>query len=102
MLFQMFIANKVLIANKVSVVKSSDEYIEKSVEPKIRKLSKTKKLFKSKKLKSKKLFKSQKLKSKKMVKSKKPSKSGNLFKFNAKKIQPSFLLSNSSVALNCL
>ena len=52
--------------------------------------------------KSLKLSKSENLKGKKLAKSKKPSKSGNLPNFDAKKASPSFLISEARSAFNCL
>ena len=57
-LSQVFVANKVLAANKIDIVEGGGKLIEKSVELKTRKLLKGQKLSKSKNLKGKKLSKS--------------------------------------------
>ena len=82
MLSQVFVVNKMLAANEVGSIKSSDESIEK-----YRKLSKTGKLFKSQKL--------AKLR-------KKLSKNENLLNFNAKKNGPSFLTPDARMTFNYL
>ena len=79
---QVFVTNKVLIIDEVGGIEGDDESIKKCG-----KSSKTRKLFKFQK--------STKLK-------KKLSKSGNLPNFNAKKNEPSFLISNAKMAFNYL
>ena len=76
MLLQVFIANEMLVANKVSGVKGGDKLIKKCG-----KSSKFQKLAKS---------------------GKKLSKSGNSSNFDTKKNGPSFLTPNTRMAFNCL
>ena len=92
-LFQIFVANGMLAANKFSDIKGGDKLIEK-----YGKLSKTRKLFKSRNSKSEKLFKSQKL----AKSEKKLSKSENLHNFNVKKNRSSFLTPKIRAAFNRL
>ena len=89
---QMLIANKVLAINEVDGVKDSNELIEKS-----EKLIKIGKLLKGLKL-----SKSRNSNGKKLAKSKKPSKSGNLFNFNGKEADLSFLIPKARIAFNRL
>ena len=77
MLFQMLIANKMLVANKVGSIKGG-ESTQKSVESKCGKLFKSQKLARSKKL----------------------SKSGNSPNFIAKEARPSFLTSGARKVFN--
>ena len=95
----MFIANKVLVTNKIGGIEDGDKLIKKYKKLlKTRKLLKSRKLSKSKNLKDKKLSKFQKL-----IKSKKKlSKSRNLPNFDIKKNKLNFLISNTKIAFNCL
>ena len=81
-LLQIFVANEVFAANKVSGIEGGNKSIEKC-----EKLSKTGKLSNSQKS----------AKSRKKL-----LKSGNLPNFSAKKNEPSFLTPNTKTALNCL
>ena len=72
-----------LIANKIDGIKG-DELFQKSIKPKIRKLSKTRKLSKFQKL----------------ANSKKILKSRNLLNFSTKEAGPSFLTSSTRKAFN--
>ena len=98
-LLQVFIANKMLIANEVSGIKGGNESIKKCKKlSKIRKLLESLKLSKSGNLKGKKSS-----KFRKSAKSrKKLSTSKNLSNFDTKKNKLSFLIPNARTAFNCL
>ena len=83
--------------NDICSIENSDQLIEKFIKPKTRKLLKIKKLFKFQKL-----FKLKKPKSEKLAKFKKPSINRNLFYFDIKKIELSFLISNAKTTFNRL
>ena len=84
---QVFAFNKMLITNKVGVIKGNGELIQKSMELKTEKLLKSQKLSKSQK--------SAKLE-------KKLSKSENLLNFDPKKNKPNILTPKARIAFNRL
>ena len=56
MLLQMFVINKILIANKIGYIKGGDELIEKFIKPKPRQLLKNQKIISVPKIFSTKIF----------------------------------------------
>ena len=87
----MFITNKIFTASMISNIEGSNKSIKKFIELKIRKLFKFQKLSESKNLKS-----------EKSAKFKNLSKSKNLFKFDIKKVEPSFLIPDTKIVFNRL